>query len=262
MNALNSIFRVVSLILLLALSPLTPAETGQAETVMVYNTYLLPPFVAETGGLAEELVAYLNQKLAGEYRFQLDNIPRARLVRDVIDPPDRFGGIVLFLNPRFVADAERTKFFWSPPIATDHNILVFRGATPPPIKELGDLKGMRFGAIKGNRYKGLDDLVEANLITREYAPTELANFKKIADDRIDFTQTYASTFNVLQQRRMFGGPIATVTAPGDEPFTRHILIGRKNPELAKRIAAIAQAMPSDPKWKQIADAYLIGLPKP
>lgn len=249
-------------ILILALGPAL-LRADPVRTVVAYNSYLQPPFVDDRGGLAQVLVNYLNLKLADQYRFQLENIPRARLMRTALHDPEQFADIALFLNPRFVGDADRSRFLWSPPLSHDRNLLIFRGPAAPDIRKLQDLKGMRFGHIRDYRNRSMDELVTNGLISREEAGDELANLRKVLVERIDFTVMNSTMFTVLSRQYLFGNRLVGVAVPDDPPFTRHILTSRRNPELAKRIDALVKAMPGDPDWKKLSAAYdleIKGLP--
>ncbi|WP_222103440.1 transporter substrate-binding domain-containing protein [Chitinimonas sp. BJB300] len=232
-----------------------------AETTLVksYNTYLFPPFVTNNGGLAVELVNYLNQKLANEYRFQLFNVPRSRLVRGPLKDETSLDGIVLFLNPRFVDDANQQHFLWTPALFSDSNVLVFRGPTAPIIKDLKALQGMRFGAVLENRYRGIDELTKARTISRIDGTSELNNLKLLQANRIDFTLMGLSTFTALSRDNLIDESLATSPPPDDPAFTRHILVNKKQPELAKRLFAIVTNMASDPYWQDILERYQLEL---
>lgn len=60
--------------------------------------------------MAADVVAYLNHKLAGAVRLQLQTIPRSRLLRYELSDPAAVDGIALFLHPRLVDDLDRQRF--------------------------------------------------------------------------------------------------------------------------------------------------------
>ena len=250
--------RVSRLIGALVLSGLMAAPGWAASshpfTVAVYNTYLGAPFVLETGGLARDLLVYLEGALAPTYRFQLENLPRGRLVRDVLADSDNFDGVVLFLNPAFLADVEQKKYLWTAPLFVDHNLLIFN-RPPPPTMTAMTLRGMRFGAVMENRYHGIDDLVAEGSVIREHASNELATLKKLADRRIDFTQMNRSMFLALSRQPPFDQVFYAVPNPWFERFSRHILVGKKAPELAARLRAVVDKMPRDKAWRKILARY-------
>lgn len=237
------------------------AEPGHVPLVMAFNTYAQAPFVDDEGGggLAADCVAYLNQKLAGTYRFQLETIPRSRLLRQELAGPAVFDGIVLFLNPRFVDDLEQQRFLWTDGLFVDANVLVFRGTTAPSIRQLNDLAGMRFGGSLDARYQGLDELVNSHAITRIDSSSLNDTLKQLAAGRVDFTQTNMTAFRALVRTRL---GFVSSPMPGEPEFTRHILIGKRNADLAEHLGRIVRGMPSDPQWKAIASRYALTLPRP
>ncbi|MGQ5523572.1 substrate-binding periplasmic protein [Chitinimonas sp. PSY-7] len=253
MRLYYTLLRHGCLILALFFNGLARAEPISVNT---YNTYLFPPYLAQNGGLAADLVTYLNQKLLGEYRLQLINMPRSRLVRSMIKREESLDGIVLFLNPRFVDDANQQHFLWTPALFKDQNVLIFRKlVAPTEIKDLKTLQGMRFGAILENRYKDLDDMNKAGVITRIDGTSELFNLNLLQANRIDFTQLANSTFTALYRENLFAEQLVALPIPGDPPFTRHILINKKQPELAKRLITIVTNMASDPIWRETLKPY-------
>ena len=238
------------------------AQTSSAPVVTAFNSYAHPPFVDEDGGLAADLVAYLNQKLAGAYRFQLETIPRSRLMRLHLADPAVFDGIVLFLHPRFVDDPEQRRFLWTDGLFVDRNLLVFRGPMAPPVRHLNDLAGMRFGASLDARYKGLDELVSSQVITRVDSSSLSDSLKQLVAGRVDFTQTNATALHAMERKPVWAHQFASLPVPGDPEFARHILIGKKNADLAERLSGLVKGMPTDPRWKAIASRYMLPVPSP
>jgi hypothetical protein len=237
------------------------AEAGKATPATAFNTYALLPFVDDAGGgLAVDLVAYLNQRLQGSYRLLLETIPRSRLMRLHLADTPGFDGVVLFLHPRFVDDAEQQRFLWTEALFVDANVLVFRGPTAPPVRQLNDLAGMRFGASLDARYGGIDELVSSQQITRVDSSSLSVSLRQLLAERVDFTQTNVSALRAMELQPAWARRFVTVPVPGEMPFTRHILVGKQNPDLAERLATIVKAMPTDPQWRTIAQRYALQLP--
>lgn len=238
-------------------APPARAETARPLVVTAFNTYAHPPFVEDHRGLAADVVAYLNHRLAGSYRIRLETIPRSRLMRLHLADPQSFDGIVLFLHPRFVDDADQTKFLWTEALMQDANVLVFRGPVAPPVHHLNNLAGMRFGGTLDARYKGLDELVSSQLITRVDASSVVVSLRQLEAGRVDFTQTNAMAVRAIAQLPGWAGKFVSTPVPGDPEFTRHILVGRQHPDLAARLGAIVKALPGDARWKAIAQRYAL-----
>lgn len=246
---------LAGVVLLLAL----PAWGG---TIQAYNSYLHPPFLDNQGqsGLAPDLVDYLNRRLDRGYRLQLVNLPRARLARLVLDRQEtRFGGVALFLTPRFVADEAHTRFLWSLPLSSDYNLLLFRRPAPKTVTSLNSLAGLRFAGVYGHRYQGIDELKDAGLIRREDAAAEAVNLGKVLAGRADFTVMNHSYFAALDGG--YAGLFATQTVPHEAAFNRYILIGKHNRELQQALDKVIAQMRIDPEWLAIAHRYELLAPR-
>lgn len=229
---------------------------GAATEVPVYNTYLGPPFLDAQGGLARELVTELNRRLGGEYILRLENLPRARLTRDILSK-EPFRGVVVLLNPRFINDAERSKYLWSEPLFVDRNVLVFN--RPPPALDAKELRGLRFGGVMDSRYRGIDDLVGQGVVVREDAPNELASLRKLADGRVDFVHMNRPMFlaHLGHMDPKEAQKLHAVPAPWLPEFTRHIMVGTAEPVLAQRLFAIVRELKNDAAWKRTLEKYQI-----
>ena len=243
--------RLCSLLLLAAAG--FGAQAG--PVIRAFNYYLEPPFVMAQGGLASDLVDYLNTRLEGEYRLQLVNEPHARLTRARLDRPEAFIGVLLFVHPRFVDDPNQTRFLWTPGMFKDSAVLVFPGTTPPVVKDFSALTGKLLGGIQEHRYKGLDDMVANGTLRRLDALSESVNLRLLEKGRIDFTLMGASTFNALREELPSSTPLVSVAVPGEQSFQRHILVGSNQRELAARLSRIVSGMATDPAWRAIAQRY-------
>lgn len=244
------------------LALLLHATTGRGGELPVtaFNSYMYPPFLQEDGrGLASELVDYLNRELSGEFHLTLENVPRQRLVKVHLIQGAKFGGIALFLSPQFVDDAERKHFLWSKPVFDDYNVLVFRGRTPPNIKSLSELKGKTFAAILGTRNARLDEMVAAGQLSRTDSYSEKDNLKIVRLGRVDFTSMNRLMYRELVKDPELADGLVAIPEPGSQPFSRRILIGHAQSDLAKKIDAAIARMHCDKRWIAVATKYGISL---
>lgn len=237
------------------------SQTAIAGSITAYNSYLIPPFLDATqrGGLAPDLVDYLNRELAPAYRLQLQNLPRARLEKLVLKPQgENFSGVALFLHPAFVGDAEQRRYLWSRPLMGDRNLLVFRAPLERQIDNLDSLNGMRFSGIYSHRYAGLDERVKAGVLQREDAADEALNLAKVVARRVDFTLLNQSNFMALLQRHQdYSKTLVALPVPWQKPFNRYILVGRQHPELLHALDQVISGMANDARWQQIAEKYSV-----
>lgn len=235
---------------------LSGAALAAEETVPAYNTYQAVPFVVGDGGLASDLVGYLNTRLKGKYQFKLTQMPRDALNKTVLADPG-FKGAVLFLSPPFVDDAGKTKYLWTQPLMHDSNAVISLGSRKLEYSGPDSFKGLKFGAVKGNRYVGLEDHFGKD-IQKEEVNEELSNIKKIAAGKVDATIMANSTFRYLMKQmgkqNAEKSNLYTSTKSHLE-FDRHIFVARDNAALGKELDVVAAGMKADPAWKAILVKY-------
>lgn len=229
--------------------PLHAAE----RMVTVFNTYQGPPFVIdESQGIAPVLLQFLNNQLHGRYRFTLQNLPRERLRVGYLSQGRAFDGMAILLAPGFVDDADMTRYLWTRPLFEDYNVLAFRRSDALVVKSLQDLKGKTFAKVRGNRYAGLDEMVDGGQLRVEVTSSELSNLHMVAVRRADFTQMSSLAFLYLAARQELQGAGLMATARPDSPvFQRRILVGKANPELFRSVDAALVQLPCDPGWQKL-----------
>lgn len=251
-RALNLLRRRFAFALLLA----AVAPAGAAPTVKAYNSYRGVPYDDGRNGLAHELVRYVNRKLEGRYTLQLVTLPRRQL-NQLMEAPEGFEGVALFLSPVFVGDRRQKRFHWSPAFLDDSNAIVSRIDNPVRYTGPASLTGLRFAGIYGNRYPGIDEYVGKGL-QRSNAHDAMSNLRKLIAGQADFTVMPISAFRFLRReldREKL--PIGQLHL-GDKPFSqfsRHFVLARDAGELAGELDRIAAAMPCDPEWRRIALRY-------
>lgn len=226
------------------------------SVVKAYNSYGGAPYVEGKRGLAPELVAYVNRKLEGRYQLQLVNLPRRKL-NQVMEAPDGFDGVALFLAPIFIGDVPQKRFHWSPPFLEDSNTIISRLENPVRYEGPSSLVGLRFAGIYGNRYPGIDEFVGKG-IPRSNATDAMSNLRRLVRGEADFTVMPLSSFRYLRrQMDREKLPVGQLHV-GDKPFNqfgRHFVLARGNSELARELDQIAAAMPCDREWRRIAQRY-------
>ncbi len=225
------------------------------ETIPAYNTYQSVPFVVGDGGLAADLVAYLNDKLKGKYQFKLNQLRRDALNKNVISDPN-FKGVVLFLNPMFVDDVPKSKYSWTQPLMSDANVVISNASKPVEYTGMDALKGLKFGGVIGNRYAGME-AVEKD-VQREDVAEEFTNIKKVASGKADVTIMAASTYNYLLGQMAKSGAAGGnlhVSSKKHAEYDRFLFVGKDNAPLLKELNAVLAGMRGDPAWKAIQSRY-------
>lgn len=223
------------------------------KVIPAYNTYQSVPFqVGGEGGLAADLVDYLNAQLKGKYVLKLEALPRERFNQAVLTQKG-FDGVALFLAPPFVGDADKKKFRWSSPIMTDSNLIVSNPAKKVEYNGPDSLKGLKFGGVTGNRYVGLEGIPR----TADTA-AELTNLKNAASGEIDVTLVPDSIFRYYLKTASaarFGLDKLHVSNRPHASFTRHLFVAPEHAELAQDLEAVVSRMGSDAAWKQVLAKY-------
>lgn len=225
--------------------------------VTAYNVYQSVPFVLDAkGGLAADLVAYLNAKLKGKQVFELQTIPRERLNQDVISDAN-FKGVVLFLNPMFVGDVDKKKFTWTPAFMQDGNQVISSVSKKVEYSGPDALKGLTFQGVRGHKYAGLEERFGKD-IKRVDANTELQVLKIVANERADVTVMAGSVYGYLLKSsgttEGLDGKLH-VSATPHLKFDRFMFVSGSNAALAQELSTVAAAMPGDPAWKAVLAKY-------
>lgn len=245
---------VVVCLVMAVLTRIDPAYAATEErTVMVFNTYQVPPFlINDTQGIAPLLVRFLNAQLQGRYRFVLQNLPRERLRVGYLSQGRSFNGVVILLAPTFVDDADMTRYLWTRPLFADYNVLAFRRSDALVVRSLQDLKGKTFAMVRGNRYAGLDEMVDTGQLRVEITSSELSNLHMVAVRRADFTQMSSLSFLYLSARQELQGTgLMAIPRPDSPVFQRRIMVGRGDPLLFGRINAALAQLPCDSAWQRL-----------
>lgn len=180
------------------LASLFSTTAAAEEVVPAYNPYQAVPFIVADGGLAADLIGYMNGKLKGKYQFKLMQVTRDALNKNVLDDAD-FKGAVLFQNPFFVADTKKTKYFWSQALMADSNVVISSGTRKLEYTGPAALNGLKFGGIAGNRYANLEDQF-GKAITREDVAEELLNSRKVVAGKVDVTIMSGTTYRFLSKQ--------------------------------------------------------------
>ena len=223
------------------------AHARQPATT-AYNTYMVEPYLVDAQqGLAQSLVDRLNDKIGPGNQLSLSHIPRIRLDSIELNKGDQFGGVVLFVNPRFVGDPAKTRFLWSKPLFVDCNLVISRVADPVEYVGLSTFWGLRFGGVRGYRYAYIDDMVRIGKLLREDSQDELSGLRKVALGRVDVTVVPYTIFSQFGATKGLAGQLYVAPKPL-QCFARHILVGKGNPALLKVVNQAIDTLATDKGW--------------
>jgi polar amino acid transport system substrate-binding protein len=172
---------------------------GDEKVIPAWTYYEFGPFITSRGkGLTYDFTELLNRSLqkAG-LRIKVAVYPRKRLEKILT----KRQGIVLFVNPIWMHDREKTRYLWSPPLLSDRNEILSRMNGPSPTKIVYEgvesLNGLRMGGVLGRSYKDIDDAVNRGNIIRDDASKESQTLKKLVMGRVDFMTSSGSLIRYL-----------------------------------------------------------------
>lgn len=154
-----------------------------AEDVSVWVYHDFPPFVVDKSagaGLSFALADMLTQTAEGQFRFEVEVLPRPRL-NQRLWAGER--GIVLWVNPAWFGDIDQSRYLWSDAVLFDRNVVVSPRNTVFQYDGPRSLIGHPFVGIRGHSYTGVDPLVISGQVTRKNLSTEEALMRFIASGR-------------------------------------------------------------------------------
>jgi len=208
------------------------------DIIQVYSYYNVPPFITgDNNGLNYQIIDHLNRNFKGSYSFQLSILPRKRLDNLLASDID---AIVLFVNPLWMNDIEKTKYLWTPPLFSDRNVVISNSNNPVLYDGSPDsLMFYKLGGIRGRVYSGLTDLITDGIIIREDAGSERQNIQKLLAGRIDFTTMPWSILKYLIERYSLEENIFISETPF-LTYNRHLLITKNLSSLYDQLVPLME----------------------
>jgi polar amino acid transport system substrate-binding protein len=213
-------------------------------------------------GLTAELARHLTRLSAGKYEFVAEYIPRKRV--DMIIEKGQRQLVVAWVSPRFFGDSDMTRYFWTHPLLEDESLIISPSHAPLRYTGPDSLVGKRFSASFGHKYADIDPLVEAGKVKRYDAPNlPEATLKLIARRGVDFGIIDRSTLvSMANDRFLKLDQLYIATTPRIPRYTRHILIPKKNPELADFVKKATEHLNKDASWRAVLRKAGVFCPHP
>lgn len=220
----------LALIGLAAMALFQPVHAAERIEVLTYHHH--PPFVnGNQSGLSYQLIEALNLASGGQYEFELRVLPRKRLnlllqpwLEGRCQQPAKAcadNWVLPWVNPLWGFSGAEPDTAWTP-LLEDANRLIFHGPAQVDIKQLQGFDGLVFGGMRGHRYKGLDDLVQAGRLTRIDGDHERDNLTKVLMGRVDFTLLPESTLRYYLTQDQFLAARAGELYWSDPPQQRYM----------------------------------------
>lgn len=247
------------LILLLLSSPTVAlhAAEGHKTTVIVYFYHDMPPYVIESKrniGLYYDFVRMLNQEQK-QWQFEAQFLPRVRI--EYMLNHDLLPGILLGVNPLWFKDPDKKRFYWSPAILTDQDILVSRKANKVDYQAPSSLFGKRISGIRGYYYFGISEAAE----TGQLKLSDNSDMKAVLDEVLktgsDAGIVSEAFFNYTSKNRGWEQYLYAAPTPHDR-FTRHLLIPQRYPELRAPLITLTEQLNKNSYWTDHVNQVMTG----
>ncbi|MEH6473137.1 MAG: transporter substrate-binding domain-containing protein [Halopseudomonas sp.] len=229
------------------------ASSAYAATVNLYTYHLTPPFVSGKGeGLTYDMASYLTSKSAGKFEFVVKELPRKRL-NEVIKSDQ--SGVVPWVSAAWFKDKEETTYLWTSGFFEDGNALLSPASNKVEFDgDVASLHGLKFGAVRGHHYKGIDEAVDAGKIKRQDAQSIDANLKKLAAGRVDFSSAANSASRFLVAQMGLTDKVHFSSKPHTQ-YSRRFLVMKQLPEVQGFLSDVVNGMPQDAEWQSIVGKY-------
>ncbi|MFK0573169.1 hypothetical protein [Endozoicomonas sp.] len=248
----NAMFAALLSLTVLVLSPPLLAK----EKVIVWSYYESPPFVVdmmEKKGLSFDFVEMLNlSKDNDQYEFVLKLVPRKRL-NTYLSNDDR--GIVLWVNPLFFDDKNKTRYKWTRRILEDEQSFISRASDPFIFKDAKSLTEPNFilGGIRGHIYTGIQNKIDEGLIKRHDVSRENQFIGMLLTKRVNTFLIPYTTMKYYEQSMGLTGKIFYSPKPLNS-YTRSILVNHKS-DVFKFLSKTVDNLANNKSWKVLLDRY-------
>ena len=246
---------LLTLVVLLLSCPLLAKEK-----VTVWSYYEFPPFVTSLlgkTGLSFDFVEMLNLfEDNDQYEFELKIVPRKRLDNYLANGN---AGVVLWVNPLFFNDANKTRYSWTNRVLEDEQSFVSRASDPFIFKNAKSLMqpGFTLGGIRGHMYAGIQDEIDSGLIKRNDVNQEKQNIGMLLTDRVNTFLIPYTAMRYYEKTMKLSGKIYYSPKPLNS-YTRNILVNH-NAVVFKFLSETVDELPRNEYWKVLLHQYNLKL---
>lgn len=237
------------------------SDRAQGQTITAWCYYSTVPFQTDAKtnvGLAQDLVLYLNQELAGKRQLHLLFLPRKRLDLALSGPEK---GIVLFAPSVIFGGVTGDQYLWSSALLEDHQGFVSRADQAFEYDAPASLFDHRLLAVRGHNFPKLQKEIDDGKIVLERADSEISLIYMLLAHRADVITLPDSVVQYLTVvHPEFKNNLHT-SSKKLESFSRHVMFKKGMEEDLKIIEPIILNMRQDPKWKAILKKYGMQTPQ-
>lgn len=238
---------------ILALSGVSTYALGQTITAWCY--YSTVPFQTETknnAGLAQDLVHYLNQELAGKRRLHLLFLPRNRLDLALSNAEK---GIVLFAPSMTFGGIANAHYLWSAPLLDDHQGFISRADKPFNYDTPASLFGTHLLTVRGHNFPRLQQEIDEGKIILDRADNEISLIRMLLAKRADIITLPDSVVHYFTVKNPEFKSQLHLSSKKLESFSRHLMLQKGMDDELTLLEPIVLRMNSDPKWIAILKKY-------
>ncbi|MCL9781300.1 hypothetical protein M9194_07640 [Vibrio sp. S4M6] len=172
------------------------------KVINVWTYYRTPPFSIEDDkhDLTSILFHIMSINSKGKWRFKPQYLPRKR-INYLLNEGQQ--GIVVWANPSWFDDREKTKYYWTQRVVSGRNEIVSLNSAPVNYTGPHSLFGMRFGGVLGHNYVDIDKYASSENILRIDTTSFNENVTKLLKRRLDVTLVPRSKlFFILNERNI------------------------------------------------------------
>lgn len=226
-----------------------------SQTITAWCYYSTVPFQTDAknnSGLAQDLVHYLNQELAGKRQLRLQFLPRNRLDLALSNAEK---GIVLFAPSMTFGGITTAHYIWSAPLLEDHQGFISRADQPFNYDTPASLFGSRLLTVRGHNFPRLQQEIDAGKIVLDRADNEISLIRMLLAKRADVITLPDSVVHYFTTKNPEFKDKLHLSNKKLESFSRHLMFQKGMDDELKLLEPIVLKMNSDPKWIAILKKY-------
>ena len=231
---------------------LTPDALSK-ESVEVYIYFDKPPFVVDQEqrvGLSYDLIDCLNE-FSNFYSYNLVYLPKKRALNQVVNK-----GVLLWINPLWLGDAEKTNYNWIESLIFDRELYL---SNDPNLSYNGPASffGKIFVGVRGYTYLDLEENFNQNEILRVDVNKEVLIPTMLLKNRADVGVIGYQTYSYLQRGVPEISTKLSILNGYSYEFTRSILFSKYQPHVKKDFQNWFDSTDGSIKWSRLKEKWLV-----
>jgi len=242
------------LLVLLAMG-LAQRQASAVEQIEAWSYYPAAPFTTDetaNTGLTSDLVAYLNQALAGQYEISYTLLPRARL-NMMLENDEQ--AVVLFAPSVIFGGLNRGTYLWSEALFEDRQEILSRKDAPFELDGPASLVGQSIAAMRGHAYPQIACEVESGQIILHRAHNEGSLIGMLRLKHVDVITLPNSTISYFMKKDLSLKPLVHFSRNSLSTYTRHLMFQQGMENQRDDFNQVLLKMPTDPHWIEILQKY-------